>query len=91
MVYLIVGLLLFIIIQNLIIMAKQQERFDLLMGRLDTVTTDIATDYQTLLDAVKNGDTISEESWAKHEANITKLEALGASVENPVPTPTPEA
>lgn len=68
-------------------MGKNQERFDLLMGRLDTVTTDIAQDYKTLLDAAK--DTISEESFAKHEANIAKLEVLGASVENPVPPVVP--
>lgn len=70
------------------IMAKSQERFDLLMGRLDTITTDIAEDYKTLLEAVQAGG-ISDESFAKHEANIAKLEELGASVENPVPPVEP--
>jgi hypothetical protein len=69
-------------------MAKTQERFDQLMNRLDTVTTDIATDYKTLLEAVQAG-TVSEESLAKHEANIAKLEELGKSVDNPVPTEPP--
>lgn len=70
------------------IMAKSQERFDLLMGRLDKVSNDIAADYAQLLKAVQEGaDSVSEESFAKHEANIDKLEALGASVENPVPEP----
>lgn len=67
-------------------MGQTQERFDALMGRLDTVTTDIAADYKKLLDEIQAG-TISEESFAKHEANIAKLEELGASVENPVPEP----
>lgn len=80
----------FIIKKLDLIMAKSQERFDLLMGRLDTITTNIAEDYKTLLAAVQEG-TISEESFTKHEANIAKLEELGASVENPVPEPTPEA
>ena len=67
-------------------MAKSQERFDALMERLDKVTTDIAADYKKLLDAVEAGsDSISEESFAKHEANIAKLEELGASVDNPIP------
>lgn len=69
-------------------MAKSQERFDLLMARLDTVTTDIAGDYKTLLEAIQ-ADSISEESFAKHEANIAKLEELGASVDNPVPPVEP--
>lgn len=67
-------------------MAKAQERFDQLMARLDLVTNDIAADYKKLLELLADG-TISEESFAAHEANIAKLEALGASVDNPVPEP----
>lgn len=70
-------------------MATSQERFDALMGRLDTVTTDIAADYKQLLEAVQAGG-VSDESFAKHEANIAVLETLGASVENPVPEPPVE-
>lgn len=70
-------------------MAKAQERFDALMARLDKITTDIAGDYKTLLDEVQAGS-ISDESLAKAEANIATLEALGASVENPVPEPPTE-
>jgi len=65
-------------------MAKAQERFDQLMARLDTATNDIAADYAKLLAEVQAG-TVSEASFAAHEANIAKLEALGASVDNPVP------
>ena len=73
------------------IMATSQERFDVLMGRLDTVSNDIAADYAQLLKAIQDGGagSISEESFAKHEANIAKLETLGASVENPVPPVEP--
>ena len=65
-------------------MTKAQEQFDALMARLDTVTNDIAADYQKLLDEIQN-NTVSPESIAAANANIAKLEALGASVENPVP------
>lgn len=82
----------FIIKNQKTIMAQTQERFDLLMSRLDKVSNDIAADYQQMRDEAKKG-TVSDESFAKAEANIAKLEALGASVENPVPegeTPTGE-
>lgn len=71
------------------LMAKTQEQFDALMGRLNVITNDIAADYKKLLDEIKaNADnTVSPESIAAAEANIAKLEALGASVENPVPPP----
>lgn len=71
-------------------MGAQQERFDQIMARLNTITSDIAADYKKLLEAIQNGDTISEESFAAAEANIAILETLGASVDNPVPEPTPE-
>lgn len=65
----------------------KQERFDAILGRIDTVTTNIAADYQKLLDEVKAG-TVSDESLAKAEENIAKLETLAASVDNPVPGDT---
>lgn len=67
-------------------MATRQEQFDALIGRLNTVTSDIAADYQKLLDEAKN-NSVSAESIATAEANIATLEALGASVDNPVPAP----
>lgn len=86
----VIGLQLINILQNNLIMGKSQERFDILMGRLDVITNDIAADYAQLLKAIEDGaDSISEESFAKHEANIAKLEELGASVENPVPPVEP--
>lgn len=76
--------------QNLIIskldqvMATSQERYDAIMARLDTVTNDIAADYKKLLEEART-KTVSDESLAKGETNVLRLEALGASVENPVP------
>lgn len=70
------------------VMANSQERFDALMARLDTVSNDIAADYAQLIEEAKKGQ-VSEESFAKAEANIAKLEALGASVDNPVPPTEP--
>lgn len=70
-------------------MAKSQEQFDTLMARLDTVTNDIAADYQKLLDEIQS-NTVSPASIAAAEANIAKLETLGASVANPVPEPPAE-
>lgn len=69
------------------IMTKQ-ERFDAILARIDTVTTNIAEDYKTLLQEVKDG-TVSDESLAKAETNITTLETLAASKENPIPNEPP--
>ena len=71
-------------------MPTRQEQFDALYGpggRLDVVTNDIAADYAKLIDEAKTGN-VSAESIAAGEVNVAKLEALGASVENPVPAPT---
>lgn len=65
-------------------MATRQEQFDAVIGRLNTVTNDIAADYKKLLDEAKT-NSVSAESIASAEANIATLEALGASVDNPVP------
>lgn len=67
-------------------MATRQEEFNELIARLNTVTNDIAADYQKLLDEIAN-NTVSAESIANAKANIETLEALGASVSNPVPPP----
>lgn len=78
-----------LIIQKLdLIMATKQEQFDAIIAKLDGVTNDIAADYKQLLDEVQAG-TVSQESLDKASVNVAKLEALGASVSNPVPeTPT---
>lgn len=70
-------------------MATRQEEFDALIGRLNTVTNDIAADYQKLLDEIAN-NSVSAESLANAAANIATLESLGASVSNPVPEPPAE-
>lgn len=65
----------------------KQERFDAILSRMDAVTTDLAGDFKTFLQEVKDG-TVSEESLAKAEQNITVLEQLAASKENPIPGET---
>jgi hypothetical protein len=65
-------------------MATKQERFDSLLEKLNVTTNNIAADYQKLLDEVRNG-TVSDESLTRAEENITKLEGIAASVENPLP------
>jgi hypothetical protein len=65
------------------IMTKQ-ERFDGILTRLDAVTTDIAGDFKTFVQEVKDG-TVSDESLTRAEENISKLEQVAASKENPVP------
>jgi predicted phage gp36 major capsid-like protein len=71
-------------------MAKTQERFDDLMTRLNTITNDIAADYQKLLDEITN-NSVSDASLTAAEENIAKLESLGASVDNPIPPEEPTA
>lgn len=65
------------------IMTKQ-ERFDTVLTRIDAVTTNIAEDFAAFIKEAQEG-TVSEESIAKAEANVTKLEELAATKENPVP------
>ena len=65
----------------------KQERFDTILTKLDAVTTNIAEDFKTFVQEAKDG-TVSDESLAKAEANITKLEELAATKENPVPGET---
>ena len=69
-------------------MPTRQEEFDALMARLNTITNDIAADYALLLEQIAN-NSVSAESIAAGNANVAILEALGASVENPVPEPPP--
>lgn len=65
------------------IMTKQ-ERFDTVLTRIDAVTTNIAEDFAAFIKEAQEG-TVSEESIAKAEANVTRLEELAATKENPVP------
>ena len=65
-------------------MPTKQEEFDALVERLNAVTNDIAADYKKLLDEITS-NSVSDETLAKAKENVAKLEALGASVENPVP------
>lgn len=78
----------FIIKQNQSIMTKQ-EQFDAALVKLNTVTNDIAEDLQELKQQIADGS-VSAESLAQLDANVSTLEAIGAQ-DNPVPEPTPPA
>lgn len=64
------------------LMAKQ-EQFDAMLQRLDAATTEIADDLKALREEI--ADSISDESLAKLDANIAKLETMGSEddVEEP--------
>lgn len=65
-------------------MATKQERFNAILAELNTTTNEIAADYQTLLDEVRNG-TVSDESLTAAEENIARLKQIAASNDQPVP------
>ena len=67
-------------------MPTRQEDFDQLVSDLNAVTNDIAADYEKLLGEIAN-NSVSSESIATAKANVEKLKALGASVDNPIPEP----
>jgi len=73
-----------LIISKLDLIMNKQERFDAILSRIDTVTTDLAGDFQTFINEYKAG-TVSEESLARAEAGVTKLEDLAKSKVNPIP------
>lgn len=62
----------------------QADTIRALAGRLDAATNEIATDLKALRDKVAEG-TVTEADLAPLDATITRLEALGADPENPVP------
>jgi hypothetical protein len=72
-----------LIIQNQEIMATKQERFDAVLTRIDTATTNIAGDFRTFIQEVKDG-TVTDESLARAEASAEALEAIAASKADPV-------
>lgn len=78
------------ITQNQKTIMDKQERFDAMLTRMNDVTNNIAEDFKLFIDEAKQG-TVSDESLAKAEANVTTLEQLAASKENPVPVTAPEA
>jgi len=73
-----------LIISKLDLIMNKQERFDAILSRIDAVTTDLAGDFQTFIDEYKAG-TVSDESLARAEAGVGKLEELAHSKENPIP------
>lgn len=72
------------------IMAKQ-ETFDALIVRLNAATNEIAADLQKLRDEIVAlpKDTVSDESLATLDTNITALEAMGVDPVDPIPVDPP--
>lgn len=77
-----------LIINKLNQIMTKQEKFDASLERLNTTTNDIAADLKLLKDQIAS-DTVTEESLARLDTNVTTLEALGASTDNPVPEVPP--
>ena len=71
------------IIKKLFKMSQVDEQIKNMVGRLNTATNKIAAKISEVLEGEKNN--LSDESIAALEAEVAKLEALGASDENPIP------
>lgn len=71
------------------------EAFETALSRIDTATTNIAEQLRELKEQVTNAGLSAEveaQVLSRLETAATQLEAVGASVENPVPDPEqPEA
>jgi hypothetical protein len=73
--------------QNVKIMADIQQ-FEAALNRIDTATTNIAQQLRDLKDQIANGGLSAEVEatvLGRLETAATQLEAVGQSVENPVP------
>jgi hypothetical protein len=65
-----------------------EEQFQSAIQRIDDATTDIANDIRSLKDQIADQGLpadVEESILAKLESTAAQLEAIGASVENPVP------
>jgi len=62
-------------------MATKSEQVQALNERFNAATNEVAADLQTLRDKIKDG-TVSDADVAALEANIARLEGMGA---DPVP------
>ncbi len=64
------------------------EQFEAALSRIDTATTNIASELQSLKDQIANQGLPSDVEanvLARLDAAATKLEGIGGNVENPVP------
>lgn len=68
-----------------------QEQFESALQRIDDATTDIANDIRSLKDQIADQGLpkdVEESIFARLDNTAAKLEAIGASVDNPVPDTT---
>jgi cell division septum initiation protein DivIVA len=71
-------------------MAATIEQFESALNRIDTATTNIAQQLRDLKDQIANQGLPAEletQVLTRLETSATQLEAVGTSVENPVPNP----
>lgn len=69
-----------------------QEGFETVLDRIDTATTEIATDLRDLREQVKGAGLsaeLEESILARLEAHATRLEGIAADPEDPVPGDPP--
>ena len=71
-------------------MAASIEQFESALARIDTATTNIAVQLRDLKDQIANqglSADVESQVLSRLETAATQLEAVGTSVENPVPNP----
>ncbi len=59
--------------------------FETSLSRIDAATNDVANDLRQLREDLANGEKVTPEQLARLEAAATRLEAVAADPENPVP------
>jgi hypothetical protein len=81
-----------VIIKNQNKIMATLEQFEAALARIDAATTDIAADIQSLKDQIAGAGLPAEVEnsvLARLDTIAGQLEAIGGSVENPVPVPEP--
>jgi septal ring factor EnvC (AmiA/AmiB activator) len=71
-------------------MAATIEQFESALNRIDTATTNIAQQLRDLKEQIANQGLpaeLEQQVLTRLETSATQLEAVGTSVENPVPNP----
>lgn len=66
--------------------------FETALTRIDTATDEIAADIARLVGQLQTGNLTADQETVVYDKLLaigTRLEGIGASVENPVPPPTP--
>jgi hypothetical protein len=81
-----------VIIKNQNKIMATLEQFEAALARIDAATTDIAADIQSLKDQIAGAGLpadVENSVLSRLDTIAGQLEAIGGSVENPVPAPEP--